>query len=159
MLARFEELGERLTRALVGGDFALYRSVIRLPMSNEPRDEKPYVLRTETDLEEDFRLYCNAMRLNKVQDIHREVLAAARIDKDWYEVTVRTNLLGPTGRVVEPFVTQFILRPDEDDWRIAGIRSDLGHINWTLGRAMISADGTFVLADSAPHNPKTGDNT
>lgn len=77
------------------------------------------------------------MQTQGVTDIVRRVLAIHKIEDDWMDVTVETNMLRNALRLVDPFKTQFVLRPSDGEWRIAIIRSSLGHINWTLGRADI----------------------
>lgn len=137
-LARFNTLGTQATRALIGGDFALYRSAFWLPLSIEPRALKPYTLTTEADIETDFQHYHNAVSLNQVTDIVREVLDTVSIGPDKFEVSVRTDILCSTGRVLDPYINQFVLQLRGLEWRISGIRNALGHINWTLGKALDS---------------------
>ena len=150
----FQQVKDRLTQALITGNFALYRSVISLPFQVEPRDGKPYVLHSETALEEDFLLYHKVINLHRITDIVREVKHMMKLQEDWVEVTVETNLLSHADRVVGPFKTQFVLRKTPDQWRIASIRSSLGHINWTMGRAEITDQKVFKL-NGHPDLPDT----
>ena len=147
----FTIIERTLTRALISGDFDLYRSIIHLPMHTVPRGEEASVMRTEEELREDFELYHQALSIQRATDIYRRVLSFSQMEEDWIEVTVETNILGTTGRIVEPFHTQFVLRPQNGDWRIAPIRSSFGHIRWSRGQARIPAQGTFEpLQGGAP---------
>lgn len=138
--AGFERIGERITRGLVQGDFDCYRSAFHLPLRVEPRKGDPYELADDTALRDDWQLYRDAIVIQGVTDIVREVLLIVDLEPDWIEVTVKTNMVKHAQRVVDPFKTQFVLRPADGEWRITVIRSSLGHINWTLGRAEIEDD-------------------
>jgi len=135
----FNAISERLTKALLTGDFDLYQTVMQVPLRVEPRKGQPYELLTIADLEKDFRLYCASLQAQGVTDIFREKKQLVLLEDDWVEVTFVTNILRNAERVVEPFKSQFVLRPREGEWRIAEIRSSLGHINWTLGTAAIES--------------------
>ncbi len=74
----FADLAERLTRALLTGDFALYRSVMAMPLRVVPRGGQPYVLETEAALQHDFDLYATAVRTAGVTDIWREVVRVTK---------------------------------------------------------------------------------
>jgi hypothetical protein len=138
----FEAMSERLTKALLTEDFSLYQEVMQVPLRIEPRKGKAYDLLTKAALQRDFELYCTSLRTQGVTDIFRETMQVLLLEHDWVEVTFRTNILRHAERVVDPFMTQFVLRPHDGDWRVSEIRSTLGHINWTLGRADI-AGGKF----------------
>ncbi|MEM8729639.1 MAG: hypothetical protein AAGF79_06930 [Pseudomonadota bacterium] len=159
-LSEFTILERNLTRALLTEDFELYRSLFHLPLHNVPRGGEAYDLTTDAALREDFVLYVQALKIQRVTDIYRRVLAISELDTDWVEVTVETNILGSTGRVVAPFHTQFVLRPRDGDWRITQVCSSFGHIRWTRGLADIS-DGQFEdlhaegRLDAAPADQKT----
>ncbi len=134
-------LSDLLTRALVTGDFALYASLMVLPMQFTPRGEKPYVLTTEAELRADFELYVDIMRLHGVTDIYRKLLGIARTDQGaearWLtHILVRANLLTP------PFQTLMRVVPGAGGWKIAEIESSEGHIHWSMGQAVIE-DGAF----------------
>ncbi len=146
----FIDISERLTRALVTGDFDLYRSVIALPLRIEPRAGKPYDLDTRDHLECDFNLYHQSIRTHGVTDIYREVRAITQPAPDRVEIACITHILARANRIVDPFDTLIVLRPVlpdlPPDWRITRIQSSEGHINWTLGRATIT-DGGFSPSD------------
>lgn len=133
----FARLSQDLSKALIGNDFELYRSLFRLPVKIERRDGPPYVLSTAAALERDFALYVSALQVHRVTDIDRDIVALVDLSDDWCEVTVVTLLLGHGGLAVDPFHTQFVLRLGDAGWRIGEIRSSLGHINWSLGKATI----------------------
>ena len=46
-------------------------------------------------------------------------------------------------RIIAPIETRMMLVCKDNIWRIAGIESPEGHINWTRGRARITASGPF----------------
>ncbi len=142
--AQFNELGDTLTRALLDGNFELYKTVMTIPHRAVPRDGEPYELNTEEELRADFDLYAQALAINHVTDIFRDIVAIMPMEDDRIEVTVETNMLSGAQRIVEPFRTQFELVSQDDDWRITTVRSSLGHINWSRGRAHISRDGRFT---------------
>ncbi|MFD1507903.1 hypothetical protein [Lacimonas salitolerans] len=138
--AGFEQIAERITSGLLEGKYDTYRSAFLLPLRVEPRGGVPYVLADDDALRKDWQLYRDAILIQGVTDIVREVLGIAEIEPDRIEVTVETNMLRHAQRIVDPFKTQFVLQPEGAEWRIAILRSSLGHINWTLGRADIVDD-------------------
>ena len=135
--AGFAALAERITTGLIDGDFDTYASAFRLPVRMVPRDGDPYDLADRDALHEDWALYRQAIRIQRVTDIDRRVVNIMHVEDDWIEVLAETNMLRGAERVVDPFNVQFVLRPAGGEWRIAMIRSSVGHINWTLGRADI----------------------
>ena len=139
----FTIIERNLTRALIHGDFDLYRSIMHLPVHMVPRGGQPYELRTEEELREDFRLYHQALTIQRATDIYRHVETFSQMEEDWVEVTVETNILGSTGRIVRALSHAFVLRPQDGTWRIVLIRSSFGHIRWTRGMAKITPDGRF----------------
>lgn len=139
----FTIIERALTRALISGDYDLYRSLVHLPITIVPRGGEVQEIRTDAELREDFDLYHQALMSQRATDIYRRVLSFSKMEDDWIEVTVETNLLGTTGRLVDPFHTQFVLRPYDGRWRIVLIRSSFGHLRWTRGLARISAQGRF----------------
>ena len=141
--ADFPALGEKLTRALIDGNFELYESIIHLPLRVAPRDGDPYVLNTVEELKVNFGKYCAAIQANNVTDIFRRPISITELAEDWIEVTVEMHVLSQSGRIVDPFRSQFVLRPQGGEWRIAIIRSSLGYISWTLGRIKIDDDRQF----------------
>lgn len=148
MLSRAEyiEIGERLTMALMSGDFALYQGVMALPLRIVPLSGKAYTLATADRLREDFDLYHRNLKLHCVTDLVREVLDIVHPAEGEAAVTVRMEMLAGGQRIVEPWeMTQHLWRTP-DGWRIYRIESSLGHIDWTLGRAAIR-DGGFRARD------------
>lgn len=139
----FRTLSERLTQALLQGDFDLYQQVMTLPLRIEPRGGKPYVLETEDALREDFELYVQVNKLHGVTDMVRDILEIETPDQTKMNVTCLVNLLCGTGRAVDPFQSTMRLRRLPEGWRVYRIESVLGHINWTLGKGGIE-DGSFT---------------
>ena len=152
--AVFLDLGERLTKALVTGDFDLYRQVMNVPIQIEPRGDKPCTLDTEEALRRDFDLYRDHIRLHRITDIHREVIEVERPDEDTAIAIVRMNILSDAQRVVPPFISMMTMRRGKDGVvRFHKIQSSLGHINWTLGK------GGITEGDFDPPRPGTTRNT
>lgn len=141
--ARFSDIGDRLTKALIDGDFALYRAVMDLPLRIAPRDDVPYVLETEAALREDFDLYHATIASHGVTDIFRQVLYVEDAAADRQRMVCLTHILARAHRLVDPFETRMTLVLRADGWRISEIESSEGHIKWTLGRAAISPGGQF----------------
>jgi hypothetical protein len=139
----FRELGDLLTKALVGGDFDLYQSIITLPMKITPRDGKPYVLQDLEDLRADFDIYVAIIRLHGVTDIYREEKGHEQTGPGEMTVHVMTHILVRANRLVDPFPTHFRLQDQGDGWRIVEIESSEGHLNWALGRADVLSGGHF----------------
>ncbi|MAC80120.1 MAG: hypothetical protein CML66_18875 [Rhodobacteraceae bacterium] len=139
----FTIIERNLTRALVSGDYDLYRSLVHLPITIVPRGGEVHEIRTDAELREDFDLYVRALAAQRVSDIYRRVLGMSQMEEDWVEVTVETHLLGLSGRLVDPFHTQFVLRPYDGIWRIVLIRSSFGHLRWARGLARITDQGRF----------------
>lgn len=138
----FLTLGDLLTKALITGDFALYQSILTLPVKFSPRQGRAYVLHDEAALREDFELYVSIIRLHGVTDIYRQFLGHDRLDNGIH-VHWMTHILVRGTRLVEPFVTRMLVTVDAAGWRIAEIESSEGHLNWTLGRAVVSPEGNF----------------
>ena len=138
----FLTLGDLLTKVLITGDFALYQSILTLPVKFLPRQGKVYVLHDEAALREDFELYVSIIRLHGVTDIYRQLLGHDRLDHGIH-VHWMTHILVRGTRLVEPFATRMLVTKDAVGWRIAEIESSEGHLNWTLGRAVVSPDGNF----------------
>ena len=144
----FHALGETLTKALITGDFGLYRSVLSLPMTFTPKYDKPYTLPDEAALRTDFDLYASTLQVHRVTDIYRQVLGFDQLDDGRVWVRLTTHILVSATLLVEPFPTRMLLRRDSDGWRIVEIESSLGHLNWTLGRATVSDSGGFEAKET-----------
>ena len=133
----FADLAERLTRALVTGDFAPYRAVMALPLRIVPRGGAAYVLDSDAALEQDFGLYAQAIRAAGVTDIWREVLGAEPAPGGGQRLFLRVHLLTRAGRLTDPFGSEMLLVPGPQGLRIAEIISSPEHIDWTLGRGSL----------------------
>ena len=138
----FGAIGESLTRALLGGDFARFASLFALPCKMTPRGDLSYVIQTEPELRTDFELYRGNLLGRGVTDIFRQILEFTLIDPQHVRVRVLTHIMVRAQRIVEPFETHFFLCEQPEGWRIYQIESSGGHINWSLGRAEIR-DGAF----------------
>ena len=139
----FSEIGDVLTRALVTGDFALYRKVMRLPLTIAPEGGQAYVLRDEAALREDFDLYHAVLKVHGVTDIFRDV-QEVRPEGDGHRVICRVHILVRAYRIAEPFRSEMLIHPTPEGWVISEIRSTAGHIDWTLGRAEIGPGRDFL---------------
>lgn len=139
--AIFTEVGERLTRALLTGDFELYRQVIDLPFRTEPRGGTPYTLETPEALEKDFRLYHQAVTIQKITDIYRMVEAIEPLGEHAWRVHCLMHIIEGARLAVEPFEMRACLRRAGDRWKIFRIESSLRHINWSLGQDPLAAGG------------------
>jgi hypothetical protein len=131
----FTEVGERLTRALISGDFDLYRSVMDLPITIEPRGAAAYTLRDPAGLERDFDLYHRSIRARGVTDIYRKVVDIREDDEGRVEVRCLMHILVGSTLAIEPFISLMTLHRTEGGWRFCHIRSSLRHIQWTLGKS------------------------
>jgi hypothetical protein len=139
----FQSLAELLTKALISGDFDLYRSILTLPVRFTPRDGRAYTLTTEAELREDFDLYVSIIRLHGVTDIYRQVDSYEPVDTGKVWVNLVTHILVRAHRLADPFGSRMLLQKGPDGWRIAEIETSEGHLNWTMGRAVVSPDGKF----------------
>ena len=139
----FQELGELLTKALISGDFALYRSILTLPMKFTPKDGQSYILLDEAALSEDFDLYVSIIRVHGVTDIYRQFLGCDPVGEGTIIVRVMTHILVRANLLVDPFPTRMVVQEAADGWRIVEIESSEGHLNWALGRASVSPLGAF----------------
>ncbi|MBI1171518.1 hypothetical protein GC209_08965 [bacterium] len=139
----FKKLGDILTKALVSGDFDLYRSVLCLPMKFTPRDGQSYVLPDEAALREDFDLYVSIIRLHGVTDIYRQFISFEPAGPGELYITCMTHILVRANLLAEPFASRMLVQHDAAGWRIKEIESSEGHLNWSLGRATVTSDGKF----------------
>lgn len=129
----FSSIGDRLTEALVSGDFALYQNVMELPLTIVPVGEAPYVLADETALRHDFELYHNVLKLHGVTDIFREVRAVMDEGGGVHRILCRVHIMARANRIVDPFQSEMLIRAHEGQWRIFEIRSLAAHIDWVMG--------------------------
>ncbi|MES2435037.1 MAG: hypothetical protein V4586_14590 [Pseudomonadota bacterium] len=149
----FAAIGERLTQALIGGDFAMYSGLFALPLTVTPRGDLSYVIQTEAALRADFDLYHINISGRGVTDIFRQVLDIKRLDPSRTKVRVLTHIMVRAQRIIDPFETHFFLVEQADVWRIYQIESSGGHINWSLGRSDILA-GSFVPKEKGDGDDK-----
>ena len=131
----FSEIGERLTQALLTGDFDLYARVMDLPIRIEPRGGTAYVLETPEALRQDFDLYHKAAHARGVTDIYRRVDEIRVLDGPAWEVHVLMHILAGAMLVADPFRSVMSLHPTDAGPKFLRIQSPLRHIDWTLGRA------------------------
>lgn len=131
----FQNLSDRLTEALIKGNYGMYASVMAVPLTLIDTEGKAYVLQDDAALREDFEIYAAIIKLHGVTDIYRQFqgldpAGAGEVRLSWLtHILVRANLL------VDPFTTRMLVRQGADGLRIAAIESPLRHLNWTLGRA------------------------
>lgn len=141
--AAFAEIGNRLTRALLTDDFALYQSVMALPLRIVPRGDPAYVLEDESALRQDFDLYHRSIRTAGITDIYREVDHVIPEDSG-FRVFCRVHIMARAHRLAEPHRSEMLLLPSEAGLRIAEIISAPEHIDWTLGRRSIDPAGGMI---------------
>lgn len=141
----FGELGDELTRALVSGDFGLYREVMALPLRIVSRGVGYYLIADEASLRLDFDLYHAVMKLHGVTDIYRRVTTVTEDGKGAARIFAEVHIMVRANRLVEPFDTVIAIRCDADgNWRIHEIESTPGHISWTLGEDGAGTAGRFL---------------
>lgn len=139
----FQEIGDRMTRALITGDFGLYRDMMALPLTIQPREGRAYVLQDLPALREDFELYHAVIRQHGVTDIFRQLVGQDDLGPGRLRFHCLTHLMSKAHRLVDPFATRFLMEQRPEGWRIIEIESSEGQITWTLGRTEISPDGRF----------------
>lgn len=144
----FAALGETLTRALLGGDFAAYASVMSLPLRITPRGDPAYVLQTEDELRADFQLYHDRLKGRDVTDIFRQVIEIKVVDPSHLRVRCRSHIMVRAQRIIDPFETQFLLVEQPDGWLISEIETAHGHIRFGLGLSE-NKDGAFTTERNA----------
>ena len=139
----FQDIGDRLTKALITGDYALYQSLMVFPLEIVPGDAPAHVMADDADLRADFDLYHEIITLHGVTDIFRDVQQVVPDGPDRVVVWMMIHILQRAYRIVDPIASRFHLRRVGNEWRIARIESSEGHINWTLGRGTVTADRQF----------------
>ena len=72
----FTQTGERLTKALITGDFDLYARVMALGLEVVPQGGTPFRLETTEALRQDFDMFHQAIIQWGITDIYRKVLQA-----------------------------------------------------------------------------------
>ena len=140
----FTQTGERLTKALITGDFDLYTRVMALGLEVVPQGGTPFRLETTEALRQDFDLFHQAIIQWSITDIYRKVLSVHALSDSEFAVRSEVNILIDARRVVDPFVTEMTLRQTPGGWKFHRIVSTLGHINWTIGKSRISESGQFT---------------
>lgn len=131
--ATFSQIGERLTKALLSGDFDLYRQVMDLPIKIEPMGAVAYTLTDIKGLQADFDLYHLSIKSRRVTDIYRKVKKIEETAEGGFAVTCLMHILAGTERVIDPFLSIMTLQMTPEGWRFNHIQSSLRHIQWTLG--------------------------
>jgi hypothetical protein len=149
----FQAIGDALTQALVSGDFALYQSLISLPLKVTSRDAATYTIKTQDGLRADFDLYHRAILIQGVTDIFRDFQEVILVGPGLVAVKFTTHILQRANRVVDPFSSAFHLERQGKIWRITAIESAEAHISWTLGQASVTPAGQFETRDDT--NAKT----
>lgn len=139
----FQDIGDRLTTALISGDYNLYRALFRLPLVISPRGATPIVLATEEALRADFDLYHQSLTQQGITDIFRDVREVVLVAPDRARIAILTHIMQRAHRIVAPINTVFHLILAEDHWLIQEIESTEAHIKWSMGRASLTAHGTF----------------
>lgn len=132
--ATFAIIGERLTKALLSGDFDLYQQVMGLPITIEPRGAAAYTITNPEELRCDFDLYHQAVLIRRITDIYRKVESIQKIQENRFSVACLMHILVGSEYVVEPFHSTMTLSETPEDWRFYHIYSPLRHIQWTLGK-------------------------
>jgi hypothetical protein len=140
----FRDLGDRLTRALLSGDVALYRSVMALPLRIVPHGGRPYVIETKAALDRDFGLYHDAIRAAGVTDIFREVISVVPAGPGEFRVSLRVHVMARADRIAPPHLSEMLVLDRPDGLRIAEIVAAEDHIDWTLGRGPVRPGGGLL---------------
>ncbi len=141
----FDDLSKALSRALVSGDFALYRSVFHLPHDVIPRSGDAYTLRTEAEIHEDFDLYHAAIMAGGITRISRKILSQTEPDPDTRLIEAEVTMRKGEETLVTPFTTTFRMERRKGRWAFGRVISSLGHINWTRGQGAITQNRRFEL--------------
>ena len=147
----FAALGERLTRALLDGDFPAYASVMALPLKITPRGDAAYVLHNLDELHADFQLYNANLTGRGVTDIFRQINEITVLDATHLWVRCTVHIMVRAQRIVDPFESRFLLAERPDRWLISEVESARGHIRFSLGLSEIKG-GTFL-----PKHDDTGE--
>lgn len=140
----FSDIGDSLTKALVSGDFALYRKVMQLPLTITSLGEDTYVLHDEAALQRDFDLYHQVLKLHGVTDIFRELRGVVDEGNGVQRILCRVHIMARANRLVDPFQSEMLIQLKAGLWRIIEIRSTPDHIDWTLGSARGGAARNFL---------------
>lgn len=133
----FAAIGDKLTAALISGDFGQYTLIMALPLQVEPYGASAYVLETEAALAKDFQLYVAALRSAGITDIWREVRSVQRREDGTACIHCRVHLMAHAHRVTEPFASEMWLRPQGGSFRITKIIAAAAHIDFTLGKTSL----------------------
>lgn len=136
----FSDIGDRLTEALVTGNFDVYRTVMDLPLTIVPVGEAAYVLKDDVALRRDFDLYHMVLKLHGVTDIFREVRGVSDAGERMHRILCRVHIMARANRIAEPFFSEMLICDRAGQWRIVEIRSLAAHIGWTLGDSGQSQD-------------------
>ena len=151
----FETLADLLTKALISGDFDLYKSIICLPMKFTPKDSEAYVLTSEDALHTDFDLYVSIIRLHGVTDIYRQFLSCEPAGPGPLYISCMTHILVRANLLAEPFASRILVQHDDDGWLFKEIESSEGHLNWTMRRAIATSEGRFQTQSEGGQGAET----
>ncbi len=127
--AEVQQIIDRLDTIFVSGDYEGWRRAVNLPLTIEA-SHAVQVIRTEEELSEDFDLYLQQFKINRVTDITRQVMSVSMLEPDQMMCHYRVHVLNQGTYVVPPWDAATILLRIDDTWRISTIKRALGHLNW-----------------------------
>lgn len=138
----FYEIDRALSEGLITGNFQKYTERMHLPLQVIRVGAPDLNLSTMEELEADFRLYHDVMRLHAVTDIFREITAQKVHENGDITVACITHIMSRANRVLDPFGTEFDLTQVNEKWLVRTIRGTIRHTDWAPGKAGL-------------HNPNT----
>lgn len=133
----FCDLGDRLARALLTGDFPLHAEVMAIPLRIVPLGGQACVPDSPSALQHDFDLCDQTIRTVQMTDIYREVQAARAEDGGRVRVFRAVHIFVRAHWLTDPFRSGMPMVPGTAGLRIAEVVRAVAHIDWTLGRRAI----------------------
>jgi len=145
---------DRIDTTMLYGNFEEWKRAYKLPFVVETKKEQSIIDSVEK-LRQEFALYNEAFRINRVSDVTRVVRTAEVIDDDLIIATYRAHIMSGASYVVEPWNGALTMRREGGQWYITKILRALGHSNWRVSPTEHMNDMQALTASNTNETPKT----
>ncbi len=121
---------EAISACFISGDIGPWESRMILPFSMITR-QGPVVMRSASDVKQNFKLYLDAAKIMKVDHIYRKPLSLEDCKDGTWIGTYKTYLLSHGSPATEPYTSSALLQHTEQGWKMSSILNARGHHPWT----------------------------
>lgn len=126
----FRRLLRDISQSFLDGNLALWRSRLILPFSLITKSEH-MILKTETDVADNFALYLKARDALAVELVDRSPITLEETaDGTWFG-GFETRLMRNEALIAPPYTSTAIMRIVEERFRMSSFVDARGHCEWT----------------------------